>query len=101
MSKDPLRGSKILLVEDEETLAVGLEYNLLEEGYSVVRAGDGKKALKIFQAQEFDLIILDIMLPFLDGFEVARKIREKSPKIPLNRVSMIASMAWRSARTIT
>jgi len=83
MGKDTLKGSKILLVEDEETLAVGLEYNLSEEGYKVVRAGDGTKALEIFQAQEFDLIILDIMLPFLDGFEVARKIREKSPQIPI------------------
>ena len=46
MSKNTLKGSKILLVEDEETLAVGLEYNLLEEGYSVVRAGDGKKAFE-------------------------------------------------------
>lgn len=83
MSEDLLQGSRILIVEDEETLAVGLEYNLSEEGYAVVRADDGRKALEYFESQEFDLIILDIMLPFYDGFEVAQKIREKSPKIPI------------------
>jgi len=83
MNKDNFTSSKILLVEDEETLAVGLEFNLSEEGYKVVRAEDGKKALKLFKLCEFDLIILDIMLPYFDGFEVARQIREKSPEIPI------------------
>ena len=77
------KGSKILLVEDEETLAIGLEYNLKEEGYWVTRVSDGKKALDAYQSQDFDLILLDIMLPYLDGFEVARKIREKSPQMPI------------------
>jgi len=75
--------NKILLVEDEETLAVGLEFNLTEEGYSVVWAKDGKVALVLFYAQEFDLIILDIMLPYVNGFEVAKKVREKSPQMPI------------------
>ncbi len=83
MDKDLLAGSKILLVEDEKALAVGLEYNLSEEGYTVVCAEDGKKALDYFNSQEFDLIILDVMLPYYNGFEVARQIREKSPQIPI------------------
>lgn len=83
MSKKNYDGGKILLVEDEETLAIGLEFNLTEEGYHVVRANDGKRALNLFKAREFDLIILDIMLPYFDGFEVARQIREKSPAIPI------------------
>jgi len=83
MIKNEFAGNRILLVEDEETLAIGLEYNLTEEGYSIVRAEDGKQALDRFEAQEFDLIILDIMLPCLDGFEVAAKIREKSPQLPI------------------
>jgi two-component system alkaline phosphatase synthesis response regulator PhoP len=83
MSNTTFAGSKILLVEDEETLAIGLEYNLTEEGYIVVRAEDGKQALDRFNSQEFDLIILDIMLPYLDGFEVATKIRETSPQLPI------------------
>lgn len=83
MTKNLYAGSKILLVEDEETLAVGLEYNLTEEGYKVVWAQDGKKALDFFKTTEFDLIILDIMLPYYDGFEVAKQIREKSQEIPI------------------
>ncbi|OQX95635.1 DNA-binding response regulator [candidate division KSB1 bacterium 4572_119] len=83
MAKNSYAGSKILLVEDEETLAVGLEYNLTEEGYHVVWAQDGRKALQLFKTAEFDLIILDIMLPYFDGFEVARQIRKNSPEIPI------------------
>lgn len=74
---------KILLAEDEETLAAGLVFNLGEEGYSVVLAADGRKALDEFNSGVFDLIILDIMLPFLSGFEVAKAIREKDPRIPV------------------
>lgn len=83
VKKKRIKGSKILLVEDEETLAHGLEYNLLEEGYQVVWAADGKQALDYFSAQEFDLIILDVMLPYYDGFEIARKIREQSSQLPI------------------
>ena len=75
--------NKILLVEDEETLAVGLEFNLTEEGYSVVWAKDGRVALDLFYSQEFDLIILDIMLPYINGFEVAKRVRDKSPQMPI------------------
>ncbi|MDW7682193.1 MAG: response regulator transcription factor [bacterium] len=83
MKDNQFLGSEILLVEDEETLAKGLEYNLTEEGYHVVRAKDGKKALDLVRTKEFDLIILDIMLPYFDGFEVTRLVREKSPEIPI------------------
>lgn len=78
-----LQGSRILVVEDEETLAVGLEFNLSEEGYEVMVARDGKEALKLFDKHRFDLVILDIMLPIYDGFEVAKKMREKSLQIPI------------------
>ena len=74
---------KILLVEDEETLAAGLEYNLIEEGYEVVWARDGKQALEIFNSQIFDLIILDIMLPYFNGFEIAEKVRARFPQMPI------------------
>lgn len=75
--------SKILLVEDEESLAMGLEFNLSEEGYQVTIARDGDEALELFNQHDFDLIILDIMLPFLDGFQVADEIRKQSPQIPI------------------
>jgi len=77
------KGSSILLVEDEESLADGLEYNLVQEGYRVTRASDGRRALECFESDEFDLIVLDIMLPYVDGFEVAKKIRERSPQMPI------------------
>ena len=83
MSKENLNPSKILLVEDEENLALGLEYNLTEEGYIVSVAKDGREAIKLFDGSEFDLIILDIMLPYYDGFEIAKHIREKSPQMPI------------------
>lgn len=74
---------KILLVEDEETLAIGLEYNLTEEGYTVDWVTDGKKALTKINELTYDLIILDVMLPYVDGFEVAEKVREKFPQLPI------------------
>lgn len=77
------RKNRILLVEDEDSLAAGLEYNLTEEGYQITRAADGKAALEYIHNQSFDLIILDIMLPFYDGFELTQIVREQSPQIPI------------------
>ncbi|MFW6055080.1 MAG: response regulator transcription factor [Thermodesulfobacteriota bacterium] len=78
-----LEGSRILLVEDEDSLALGLEFNLGQEGYSVRRAADGRQALEEINEQPFDLVILDIMLPYVDGFAVAREIRTKWPRMPI------------------
>ncbi len=83
MSEDSIQNIKILLVEDEETLAKGLLFNLGEEGYSVAWVKDGKKALEQFDSQPYDLIILDIMIPYINGFEVAEYIRKKSPITPI------------------
>jgi DNA-binding response OmpR family regulator len=83
MSEFKTEFSKILLVEDEETMAVGLEYNLTEEGYDVDWVKDGKEALKHFDEQTYDMIILDIMLPYYDGFEIAEIVRKKNPQMPI------------------
>ncbi len=83
MSDEQMDKSRILLVEDEENLAHGLEYNLTEEGYRVTLARDGKEAIKFFDENEFDLIVLDIMLPYFNGFEIAKHIREKHPQMPI------------------
>ena len=82
-NKNQFKGSKILVVEDEEALAIGLEYNLALEGYEVARAADGKRALALFKKKSFDLIILDLMLPYVDGFKVAEQMRTLSPQIPI------------------
>jgi two-component system, OmpR family, alkaline phosphatase synthesis response regulator PhoP len=85
----------ILLVEDEESLSVGLEFNLREEGYSVTRAADGRRALECFASGDFDLIILDLMLPYIDGYEVARRIRARSPQVPILMLTARTSAADR------
>jgi DNA-binding response OmpR family regulator len=68
----------ILLVEDETTLAETLRYNLEREGYSVMIAADGVQGLDQARREQPDLIVLDIMLPRLDGFSVCRIIRQES-----------------------
>ena len=82
MTED-FKGTRILLVEDEESLAVGLEYNLIEEGYIVNWAKNGREAIDLFEKEKFDLIILDIMLPYVNGFEVAERVRKSDPQIPI------------------
>lgn len=83
MNPEDFSGCRILLVEDEESLALGLEYNLKEEGYTVNWANDGREALKLFETENFDMIILDIMLPYLNGFEIAKIVRSKQPQMPI------------------
>ena len=73
----------ILLVEDEENLHEALKLNLELEGYQVVSAMDGKQALKALQNQYFDLMILDIMLPEMDGIEVLENIRIQNNELPV------------------
>ena len=67
---------KILIVEDEKTLQETLAYNLEHQGYQVITAGDGKKAIELAVDEKPNLILLDIMLPGIDGFEVCRLIRK-------------------------
>lgn len=81
--EEDFKGSRILLVEDELTLGVGLEYNLMEEGYKITWAKNGREAVDFFNHGVFDLIILDIMLPYMNGYEVAEKVREKDLKMPI------------------
>ena len=67
---------KILVVEDELVLRDALAYNLTRQGYEVSTAADGHRAVEVAHAEEPDLILLDIMLPGLDGFEVCRILRQ-------------------------
>lgn len=68
---------KILVVDDEKPIAEILQYNLEEEGYHVLLAYNGEEALRLAFAEQPDLILLDIMLPYIDGFSLCRKIRDK------------------------
>ena len=77
--------SKILIVEDEAGLRQGLEINLRHENYETVTAGDGEEAIRLFQSENPDLVLLDLMLPKRSGFEVLDHIRKiaKTPVILL------------------
>ncbi|MBQ8159969.1 MAG: response regulator transcription factor [Clostridia bacterium] len=69
---------RIMLVDDEPLILKGLQYTLEQEGYEVISALDGEEALNMFFADPCDLILLDVMLPKLDGMQVCQKIRERS-----------------------
>ncbi len=75
--------ARILVVEDEPDMAMGLRENLQFEGYEVLEASDGEQALKIALTQRPDLILLDIMMPKLDGFEVCKRVREGGFTVPI------------------
>jgi two-component system OmpR family response regulator len=70
-------GNKVLLVEDDRTLLDVLKYNLTKEGHDVITASDGVEALDVARDNKPDLIVLDVMLPKLDGFEVCRILRRE------------------------
>src|SRR5271165_3105134 len=72
------RSARILLVDDEQTVQTLLSYPLQRDGYDVVQATDGRQALERFAEQPFDLIVLDVMLPGIDGLEVCRRVRGTS-----------------------
>src|SRR5262245_22292138 len=72
------RTARILLVDDEQPVQKLLSFPLEKDGYEVVPAFDGQEALSAFDRQQFDLVVLDIMLPKVDGLEVCRQLRAKS-----------------------
>ena len=74
---------RILVVEDEPTIATGLQDDLEQEGYAVEVVDDGAAAIKRILEGEFDLILLDVMLPGADGFTVCRETRMKGIRIPI------------------
>lgn len=78
-----MSNQKILLVEDEDSLVEVVKLNLELEGYKVVVCGTGKEAVNRFRSERFDLILLDVMLPEMDGFAVCQTIRLENSKIPI------------------
>jgi len=75
--------TRILLVEDEENLLKTIRLNLEMEGYDVIVAETGKKGLDQFRGGRFDLVILDVMLPEMDGFTLCRTIRMENREVPV------------------
>jgi DNA-binding response OmpR family regulator len=74
--------ARILLVDDEQAIQTLLAYPLRRDGYEVVAAHDGREALDRFSEQRFDLVVLDVMLPRVDGIEVCRRMRARS-QVPI------------------
>ena len=74
------KSPKILVVDDESNILDVVELYLLREGYKVYRAADGATALSLYAEQKPDLVILDVMLPQLDGMEVLRRLRAQGPQ---------------------
>ncbi|MBU0973295.1 MAG: response regulator [Proteobacteria bacterium] len=83
---------KILIVDDEPNIIVPLEFLMEQNHYEVRVAETGERALEIIPAYEPDLILLDIMLPGIDGYEVCQKIR-KNPKFNQVKIIFISAMA--------
>ena len=75
--------AKILYAEDDETLSFITKDHLDLQGYEVRHSGDGAQALELFNKENFDLCILDVMLPNMDGFAIAEAIRKKNQQIPI------------------
>jgi len=78
---------RILIVEDDESITLGLQMNLEAEGYDVTVAVDGEEGLQRAQAGSFDLLILDVMLPKMNGFEVVRALRSQGQHVPIVMLS--------------
>lgn len=75
--------AELLYVEDDESLSFVTRDNLELEGYQVTWCKDGKAALEVIQTQKFDLFILDVMLPEMDGFALAKRIRSYDTQVPI------------------
>lgn len=82
--------SRVLIVEDEESILLSLEFLLGKEGYAVNTARDGAAALHALQTQAPDLVLLDVMLPLIDGFELCRLIRG-NPALRGTRIMLLTA----------
>ncbi len=74
---------RILIIEDETHIAEGLRLNFMLQGYEILLAADGLSGLYLYKTDQPDLIVLDIMLPGMDGLSVLKKIREENERIPI------------------
>lgn len=84
MTTEPRR---ILIVEDDESIALGLELNLEAEGYAIQLESDGERGLEAARGAEFDLLILDVMLPKLNGLAVVQQLRREGSVVPIIMLS--------------
>ena len=74
---------KILIVDDDQSILRLYQEELEEDGYEIVTAASGTEGLATFEAEEFDLVMLDIHLPDIDGIKLLRQMKEKKPRMPI------------------
>ncbi|AJD91737.1 PhoP family transcriptional regulator [Jeotgalibacillus malaysiensis] len=74
---------KVLVVDDEQSIATLLKYNLEQSGYEVLTAYDGAEGIALVESEQPDLLVLDLMLPVMDGIEVCKQLRQKQIHIPI------------------
>ena len=84
---------KILLVEDEQKIAVTLKLGLAENGYEVDVAYDGKIGLKLFESHRYDIIVLDINIPGINGYELCKIIRFKNTQVPVIMLTAMSALS--------
>lgn len=82
--------ARVLIVEDEDSILLSLEFLLTQAGYAVTTARDGAAALRALEVQSPDLVLLDVMLPLIDGFELCRRIRA-NPLLCQTRIMMVTA----------
>jgi len=83
MEESPAPGARILVIEDEENMRMALRDCLLDDGYRVLTASDGDSGLEVVTREQPDAVVLDVMLPKLDGFELCRRLREREIEVPV------------------
>ena len=76
--REVMRMSKILVCDDDKEIVEAIDIYLTQEGYQVLKAYDGEEALKMLKAQKVDLLVIDVMMPRLDGIRATLKIREEN-----------------------
>lgn len=74
---------RILIVEDNPMVVKSLEFKLIKDGYTVITASDGRDAMEKLMTEEFNLIITDLMLPFISGIEIIEYIKQNKPEVPI------------------
>jgi two-component system alkaline phosphatase synthesis response regulator PhoP len=85
---------KILVVDDEAYIVELVKFNLEKEGYQVIVASDGRNALKMVQTEQPDLVLLDIMLPNIDGLEVCRILKQSPDTNSIPIIMLTAVAGW-------
>lgn len=83
LRSQPSATRRVLVIEDDQSIAMGLEMNLTAEGYQVITAEDGERGLDLARGGGIDLLILDVMLPRLNGFELIRTLRAEHATVPV------------------